>query len=168
MWCCGGRESIRLRSFPLCSAHPPDSLCASSLCLHVWFPCTCRLVYLGLSLNLVVCRHVHSAAMPQQRGGDAYHTGGLSAHRATTNTESNIRGWRRAATALPRRTHASLGSCRLAPNGHQDSRCRLSGCLRLRVARAGSGLGQTRFHRATTNTRDDFPRSALSRPLTWQ
>src|SRR6476660_1865464 len=44
MWCCGGRESIRLWSFPLSSAHPPDSLCASTLCLHVWFPCTCRLV----------------------------------------------------------------------------------------------------------------------------
>ncbi len=150
--------------FPICSAHPPDSLYASSVCLRVWFAPTChlvcrfdalrkqRLARLGLSLNLVVCRHVHCAVTPQQRGGDAYHTGGLSAHRTTTNTEPNIGGWRRAASAIPRRTQASLGSCRLAPNDHQDSRCRLSRCLRLGVARAGSGRGQTRFHRATTDT----------------
>lgn len=150
--------------FPLVSAHPPDSLCVSSLCLHVWFAridhLVCRfdahrkqrLTCLGLALNVIVCRRVHVAITPQQRGRDAYHTGGLSAHRTTTLTESGIRGWRRAATAIPRRTHASLGSCRLAPNDHQDSRCRLSGCFRFRVARAGSGRGQTWFHRATTNT----------------
>ena len=119
-------------------------------------------------VDVVVCRHVHCAVTPQQRGGDAYYTGGLSAHSATTITESYIGGGRRATTAFPRGTHPSLGSCRLASNGHQDSRCWLSGCFRLRAARAGPGLGQTRFHGAKTNTRDDFPWSPLSRPLTWQ
>src|SRR6476620_149372 len=96
------------------------------------------MLFANSASHIFVCRHVPCAVTPQQRGGDAYHTGGLSAHRTTTNTEPGVRGWRRAATAIPRGTRASLGSCYLAPNDHQDSRCRLSRCLRLRVARAGS------------------------------
>src|SRR6185437_5354656 len=101
-----------------------------------------------ISSYLVVSRRAQFAATPQQGGGDAYHTGGLSACRAATITEPHIRGSRHTATAFPRRTHPLLGPRHLAANDLQDGSRWLSGCLRLRVARAGSGLGQTWFHRA--------------------
>lgn len=122
----------------------------------------------GSSPYLVVCCRAHFAATPQQGGGDAYHTGGLSACRAATITQPHTRGSRHAATAFPCGTHPPLGPRHLAANDHQDGSRWLSGCLRLRVTRAGPGLGQTWFHRAQTYTRDDFPWSPISRSLTWQ
>lgn len=152
-------------------------VCCVSTCL---FSCMFLTVSVTLYVDSILttnmisqvfaCRRAHTAVTPQEGRRDAHHTGGLSAHGAATITESLNRGWRRrrATTAFPRRTHAYLGSRHLATNGHQDG-CRwLSGSLRLRVARAWSGLCQTWFHRAQANTRDDFPWSAISRPLTWQ
>lgn len=176
MWCCRGRWSIRLWPFPvLCSPirFVVGVLCVSSCMFRPYlsprmsFRCSPLLRPRGSS-PVVACRRMHSAATPQQRGGDAYYTGGLSTYRAATITESHNRGPRRAATAIPCGTHPFLGPRHLAANGHQDG-CRwLSGCPWLRLAHAGSGRGQTRFHGAKANTRDDFPWSPISRSLTWQ